>query len=548
MRVWQRQSLNRSFTVLSAAAVALMAAALIVLLLPILLRGSRAVVFRGTVEFREMVYMELQRGDPEALPEALEKELAEAEEARRPMYELIDQFGMVLQPYELSGDARAIYRDCRDELRRAATAGEMDRDRAVGLIDAAKDIRNRLSDAFESTDRVEALTRLEGVLNDDHRPALEETAAAELFTMAETYAKAVRETDLSRRQDYGAAYAEVVEVVRELFGPRPGDEAELLGQLRYGATRLDRTQVLMDRLLYAETWVEVEPGEPLQKKRVPRTEQFAGTVLADLFPMVENNLDAMLRPEPTFYWRYFFDKSISGKLFGGVGKEIWGTLLLAGTAMAFAFPLGVISAAYLVEGTSEGRVVSVIRTCINTLAGVPSIVFGLFGLAFFVLFLIPLFGGPSTPSILAGGLTLGVLVLPIIIRASEEAIKSVPPSYKEASLALGAGTARTFLTVTFPAALPGILTGVILALSRAAGETAPILFTAAVWSGHTGGSLLEPTEALPYSAYKFATGDKLAAQAPHNQYGMIMTLILLVLIMNVGAIALRGRISRKLRG
>ena len=138
--------------------------------------------------------------------------------------------------------------------------------------------------------------------------------------------------------------------------------------------------------------------------------------------------------------------------------------------------MGIVSASYLVEYGGDTLVIRIIRTCINTLAGVPSIVFGLFGLAFFVL----LFGRPC---ILAAAMTLAVLSLPVMIRASEEAIRAVPTTYKEASLALGAGRFRTFMTVTFPAALPGILTGMILSLSRAAGETAPILFTGAVFLG-----------------------------------------------------------------
>ena len=216
--------------------------------------------------------------------------------------------------------------------------------------------------------------------------------------------------------------------------------------------------------------------------------------------------------------------------------------------MAFAFPLGVTAAGYLAECSGEGHVIRIIRLCINTLAGVPSIVFGLFGVAFFVTFLLPRFGFPKGSSILAGALTLAVLVLPVVIRASEEAIRSVPGTYKEASLALGASPFWTFVKVTLPTALPGILTGVILSMSRAAGETAPILFTAAVALGPVPRSIAQPTRALSYGAYDMAVGDRIAAMVPHNQYGMVMTLILLVLLLNVGAIVVRSRMSRKLRG
>jgi len=189
--------------------------------------------------------------------------------------------------------------------------------------------------------------------------------------------------------------------------------------------------------------------------------------------------------------------------------------------------------------------------CINTLAGVPSIVFGLFGLAFFVLYFLPLFGTPSEGNIMASSMTLAILTLPLMIRSSEEAIRAVPQTYKEASLALGAGSFITFVKVTLPAALPGILTGIILSLSRVAGETAPILFTGAVAFGRMPSGrdfLFQGTRTLSYGSYDMAVGDKIAKMVPHQQFGMVVTLILLVLILNAAAIYLRSRILKKLHG
>jgi phosphate transport system permease protein len=302
-------------------------------------------------------------------------------------------------------------------------------------------------------------------------------------------------------------------------------------------------------LLWVEQWTATEPGQPLQKVRMPRELQFAGTEIATkLLPMVREKLPEMLRPKYTFYWQYFIDNDKGGHYFGGLGPEMLGTLMLTVLSMVFAVPLGVISAAYLVECAGDNFAVRIIRTCINTLAGVPSIVFGLFGLAFFVLIFLPALGMDPNTSIWAGALTLALLVLPVIIRASEEAIKAVPVTYKEASLSLGASRLRTFVRVQLPAAMPGILTGVILSMSRAAGETAPILFTAAVWIGPVPTSLSEPTRTLSYSSYMMAVGDVTGAQVPHNQFGMVMTLVLLVLILNITAIIIRSRLSRKLQG
>jgi phosphate transport system permease protein len=186
---------------------------------------------------------------------------------------------------------------------------------------------------------------------------------------------------------------------------------------------------------------------------------------------------------------------------------------------------------------------------------VPSIVFGLFGLAFFVLFLFPALGFQSKPCILAASLTLSLLTLPVMIRASEEAIKSVPHTYKEASLGLGAGRFKTFVQVILPSAAPGILTGIILSLSRVAGETAPILFTGAVALGSIPNFsitnlnwLFQSTRALSYGSYDMAVGDRIAMSVPHNQFGMVLSLILLILILNGISIILRTKIAKKLKG
>jgi phosphate transport system permease protein len=190
-------------------------------------------------------------------------------------------------------------------------------------------------------------------------------------------------------------------------------------------------------------------------------------------------------------------------------------------------------------------------------------VFGLFGLAFFI----GTIGVSEGRSVVAGSLTLAVLVLPTVIRASEEAIKAVPQTYKEASLSLGATKWRTTWTVVLPAALPGVLTSIIISMGRAAGETAPIIFTAAVAHGaapeplnalkeaiaHGKPSLFfhvlgESTPALPFMVYNMANENADVAKMQHVQYGMVLTLIALVLLLNMAAIVLRARISKKLRG
>jgi phosphate transport system permease protein len=213
----------------------------------------------------------------------------------------------------------------------------------------------------------------------------------------------------------------------------------------------------------------------------------------------------------------------------------------------FAVPIGIISAIYLVEYAGESIIVRILRTFVSTLAGVPSIVFGLFGLAFFI----NTMHVSESKSVLAGALTLSILILPVVIRASEEAIRAVPSTYKEAALSLGASNWRTVVKVLIPAALPGILTGIILSMGRAAGETAPIIFTAAVSVGkplQLLQTLSEPTPALPWNIYNLATEHEAVDEIRHVQYGMVLTLVLLVLILNATAIVLRAHISKKLKG
>jgi len=225
---------------------------------------------------------------------------------------------------------------------------------------------------------------------------------------------------------------------------------------------------------------------------------------------------------------------------GGIFPAIVGTFYLSSGAIIFAFPLGVGAAIYLSEYAKEGKIVHIIRIGINNLAGVPSIIFGLFGLALFVVYF--KFGS----SILSGSLTLGVLILPIIIQATEEALKAVPQSYREASFALGATKWQTIFKVVLPAALPGILTGTILGISRAAGETAPIMFTAAAfYTPKLPRTIFDEVMALPYHIYVLATSGTHIEETRAIQYGTALVLISLVFLLNLTAIILRVRFRKK---
>jgi phosphate transport system permease protein len=240
-------------------------------------------------------------------------------------------------------------------------------------------------------------------------------------------------------------------------------------------------------------------------------------------------------------WTFLTQLPTDSMTKGGILPCIIGTLCLSLGAIAIAFPVGVASAIYLSEYAKPGKILRIIRLGINNLAGVPSVVFGLFGLAFFVVWM------NLGVSILAGSLTLAAMSLPVIIGSTEEALRSVPETYREASLGLGATKWQTIYKVVLPSALPGILTGGILGISRAAGETAPIMFTAAVfYTPYLPSSPFDEIMALPYHIYVLATAGTDIEATRHLQYGTAIVLIALVFSINLAAIIYRSKLRRKM--
>ena len=309
----------------------LMAAALLVLLVPIVVRGTGAFVFQATVEHRRFVLERFGRGDRPQI----EAELAEIRRARQPIYDALDAFKkqLVLMSHK---DLLALPIARRDEYKGA---------------DSAK------------------------------------------------IAKALW-SDLEQTRQY----------VRQLLGPLPGEPTPVMPRDRYGETRWDRSLVTLDRILYRETYDYSDPTKKGVLVRVHRAELFEGTELAPLFSYIENHLADLMHPRWTFYWRFLTDVPVDANMFGGIWPMLLGTIYLTVGAMVFAVPLGVGAAIYLVEyAPGHSHLVSVLRVFISTLAGVPSIVFGLFGLAFFIYRL----RVSDSPSVLAGSLTLAVLVLPL---------------------------------------------------------------------------------------------------------------------------------------
>jgi len=447
MTLQTRKLLDRAFTGSGALAITLMAAALLILLAPMFIRGAGAIFFTATVEHRRLMLEKFERGDREKV----EREIRAAQMAREPIYRMISEFERSL-------------------------------------------------------------------------------AAAEA----------------SDRAKHGKGLKDLKKALHALLGPPPGTMRPMLMRDQYGQTRWDKARVKLAQVLYREEWDYSDPSRSGRRVLKPRAADFAGTLLENLFPYLEKNAEKMLLPRRTVYWQFLTDESFDSHMFGGIWPEMLGTFYLTTGAMLLAVPIGLIAAIYLTEYARESRFINLVRTCISTLAGVPSIVFGLFGLAFFI----NTIRVSESKSVLAGSMTLALMILPTVIRASEEAIRAVPQTYKEAALSLGAGRWHAVRTIILPAALPGILTGIVISMGRAAGETAPIIFTAAVSVGKPLSllqTLTQPTPALSWNIYNLATEHEAADEVRHVQYGLVLVLVTLVLLLNMTAIIIRARVAKKMR-
>ena len=278
----------------------------------------------------------------------------------------------------------------------------------------------------------------------------------------------------------------------------------------------------------------------MTRQQTQRLASVAITIVAALsvIPIVAVILYIVWRGAGAMSWGFLTTAPSKGMTEGGIFPALLGTVVLTfGTALA-AMPLGIGAAIYLAEYARGSRLTAAVRLAIVNLAGIPSIVYGLFGLGLFVLFM------HLGTSILAGSLTLGLMTLPVVISTAEEAILAVPSEFRVTSLSLGATRWQTIRHQVLPHALPGILTGVILGLSRAAGETAPILFTAAAfYLPKLPDSIGDPTMALPYHLYVIST--QVPGMPLSIQYGTALTLLLLVLSLTVAASVIRSRFRRR---
>ncbi len=260
----------------------------------------------------------------------------------------------------------------------------------------------------------------------------------------------------------------------------------------------------------------------------------AGISVLTVVPIIALFIYILIAGLPAISWEFLSGFPRDGMRSGGILPAILGTLYLTlGTAL-FSVPPGIAAAVYLTEYAPDNGLTRTIRIAMINLSGIPSVVYGLFGLGLFVLFL--KFG----TSILAASLTLSIMTLPVIISTTEEALRSVPTSFRVVSISMGASKWETIWRIVLPQGLPGIITGIILGLERAAGETAPILFTgAAFFLPNLPNSPLDPTMALPYHLFVIST--QIPGMPIQIQYGTVLVLLTFVLGMNLIANFIRSR-------
>ncbi len=562
-----RKVLDKSFNAVAYSSLAFMAIIVCVFLIPIVVNGVNAFVFRATVEHFKFLSENL-----DATLSASEKSrILEADTTRLKLYDMMGEYEHPKNSGKLLGEL--------DEYRLAAFSSVKGSKQKIGeifkleqseRIEALKSLSREIFEPFvkevellcKNSDKNGTSFALVDVLkseSDSFAAELKKLVNSEFSELGLLKKSSLRrwlsqyplDAMASARDglDFkNKSYMELKKGIEELLGPQNAEEKQSKNLMRqkYGQPRWDMAEKVFRDDIMQISIVERTPEGGEISKRVNTLEYFKSTAVEEILLYIRDNLEKMLLPRYTVYWGFFFDSPFDSNIFGGIYPMILGTFYLTMGAMLIAAPLGIIAAIYFSEYAKQGKLIEVLRACVGTLAGVPSIVFGLFGLAF----LINTVKISDGKSVIAGCITLALLILPTIIRSCEEALKAVPQSYREASLGLGASKWKSICTVILPASLPAMFTGIIISMGRAAGETAPIIFTAATSTGAALGIseiFSQPSPALPWNIYNICSEHEMAERVAHVQYGMVLTLIVIVLGLNLAAILMRARLQRKLK-
>ncbi|MFI3290765.1 MAG: phosphate ABC transporter permease PstA [Opitutales bacterium] len=560
MDISTRKVLDKVLTYVAYGSLATMIFAIVFFLAPIMYKGVGAVFFKATVEHDKFLCYHLN----EAQSESFKAELKSTNEARAALFKMMADFEHAPEQEEMEVKlAQLIEAGLKNlSIEKAVQITTSD-----SYLEVAKAYSNEIFAPYreyvKSIEGASPMTLVSILTKESEGEVVYNAIKARIAEInVDGKISKLKANSLARNlrnpvDEFIAAELDVLEVkskpydnfkhgVRELLGPeteRQRQEAKMPRQ-KYGQPRLDNALKVLDENVLTISVTELnEAGIPIIL-RVKSKNYFAGTKVEEMISYIENNFDAMLNPHYTFYWGFFFDNPVDSNIFGGIYPMILGTFYLTLFSMLIAAPLGMLAAIYFAEYAKKSKTVAFLEMCVGTLAGVPSIVFGLFGLAF----IINTIGVSDGKSVIAGSITLALLILPTIIRSSIVALQSVPHSYREASLGLGASKWKSIVTVILPAALPSMLTGIIISMGRAAGETAPIIFTAATSTGAALGIseiFSQPTTALPWNIYNMCAEHELADRVVHVQYGMVLTLITIVLALNFIAIYIRARLQKR---
>ena len=343
-----------------------------------------------------------------------------------------------------------------------------------------------------------------------------------------------------------ADYESLKHGIQKLLGPVNAKQraSEKLLRNKFGQTRYDMAEKVYNDSVRRIRVQRAAKDGTLSFEILNSKDVFKNGQVSKILDEIDATFDKMMQPHFVFYGGFFTEDPYDSNIFGGIYPMIVGTFYLTLGAMLMAAPLGIIAAIYFSEYARDTKITALLKMCVGTLAGVPSIVFGLFGLAL----LINTLKISDGKSVIAGCATLALLILPTIIQSCFESLKCVPNSYREAAYGLGAGKWRAICTVILPAALPAMLTGIIISMGRAAGETAPIIFTAATSTGVALGLseiFSQPTPALPWNIYNICSEHEAAEMVQHVQYGMVFALMAIVLSLNFAAIIIRAKLQKK---
>lgn len=562
-----RKILDISFRKLAQVSLWAMCAMVAVFMLPIIIKGTNAFLFTATAEHEKFLRDFLDKD----IGEKAAKRISDADAAKGRVFSLMAEYedkclpenenslnlkiGEVFKKLESSEADFAKASLIKDTAKRNAAFAELctaswngfNKSLEEFCLNAKKGSASFSAEKFLNKKKGEIAGLAKTLSNKiSRKDGLNFGAKSALRRAMCEIPNAALDAKISEFSVYNADYDSLKHGIQKLLGPANAKQraAEKLLRNKFGQTRYDMAEKVYNDSVKRIRVQRAAKDGTLSFEILNSKDVFKNGQVSKILDEIAATFDKMMQPHFVFYGGFFTEDPYDSNIFGGIYPMIVGTFYLTLGAMLMAAPLGIIAAIYFSEYAKDTKITALLKMCVGTLAGVPSIVFGLFGLAF----LINTLKISDGKSVIAGCATLALLILPTIIQSCFESLKCVPNSYREAAYGLGAGKWRAICTVILPAALPAMLTGIIISMGRAAGETAPIIFTAATSTGVALGLseiFSQPTPALPWNIYNICSEHEAAEMVQHVQYGMVFALMAIVLSLNFAAIIIRAKLQKK---